>query len=285
MRGNTMTKRRNRSGNQENIRHANRVKIQESRGVGKIKGVDRHESRAKQGNDLIASDRAAFSEDYKLDWFKPTEKQQEIVYSMLENDLTIVSASSGCGKSTTAIWQGLQDLKRGKYKRILFIKSAVESSDDAIGFLSGNASEKLEIHFRASRGIFMQFMSEAKLQMEEKRGRINFAIPNFIQGATFDDTLMILDEMQQVSPPILKLLMERAGQNTSILLLGDKRQRYANKKREDGFTFFVNMVTKVDEEGRYSDVETIGYVEMTAADNMRSDLSKLIVALFEEDDE
>jgi phosphate starvation-inducible protein PhoH len=243
---------------------------------------DRHESRTQRGTEMIMSERAVNNEEYKLDWFKPTEKQKEIVYSMVENGLTIVSASSGCGKSTTAIWQGLRDLKAGKYKRILFIKSPTDSSDDAIGYLTGDAASKLEIHLRASRGIFSQFMSEAKLEMEEKRGRINFAIPNFIQGATFDDTLIIIDESQQLSPPILKLVMERVGEGSSVVVLGDKRQRYAYRKREDGFSFFVNLVTDIDDEGRYSKIENIGYVEMSAADNMRSELSKLVVALFEE---
>lgn len=273
---------RNRSGNSESKRHRNRNAQQDKSGRGKVKNT--HGTKTNRGNEQIANDNKVNNEDYNLSWFKPTKNQQDIIYSMHEDALTIVAASSGCGKSTTAIWQGLKGLKKGEFKKILFVKTPVESSDDAIGFLTGDSNQKLEAHFLASRGIFMQFMSESKLQMEEKRGRINFAIPNFIQGSTFDDTLIIVDESQQLSPAILKLVMERVGKGSKIVLLGDKRQCYANKKRVDGFTFFVNMVTKIDEEGRYSDVETIGYVEMGAEDNMRSELSKLIVALFEQED-
>jgi len=261
-------------------RHVNRNAQQDKTGRGKVK--DRHGSRTQSGTELVMSERAVNNEDYKLDWFKPTESQKEIIYSMCTNTCTIISASSGTGKSTSVIWQALKELKKGNYKKIMFIKTAVESCDDSIGFLPNDADSKLKPHFEASRGIFMQFMSEAKLNMEEKRGRIEFKIPNFIQGATFDDTLMILDEMQQVSPAILKLILERVGKGSSVAVLGDKKQRYAFKKREDGFSFLVNMVTDVDDEGRYSNVDSIGYVEIPASENMRSEFSRLIVGLYEE---
>lgn len=267
----------NKTGNQENVRKANRQGVQKRK-------EDKHESRSRQGTEAIMSERAAQSEDYKLDWFKPTESQRDIIHSEIINDLTIVAASSGCGKSTTAIWQGLKEMKRGIFKKILFVKTPNESGDDPIGFLSGDSDQKLTAHLEASRGIFMNFMSEAKLQMEEKRGNIEFKIPNFLQGSTYEDTLFIIDEAQNMSPPSLKLVMERAGIGSKIILLGDKRQCYSSKKREDGFTFFINKVTEVDEEGRYSNVDTIGYVEMSAKDNMRSPLSQMVVGIFEEGD-
>lgn len=275
-----MARRKNNSNNVGSTRHANRNAQQDKTGRGKVK--DRHDGRAQTGTELVMSERAVNNEDYKLDWFKPTESQKEIIHSMCVNTCTIVSASSGTGKTTSVIWQALRELKRGNYKKIMFVKTAVESCDDSIGFLPNDADSKLKPHFEATRGVFMQFMSEAKLAMEEKRGRIEFKIPNFIQGATFDDTLMILDEMQQVSPAILKLILERVGKGSAVAVLGDKKQRYAFKKREDGFSFLVNMVTDVDDEGRYSAIDSIGYVEIPASENMRSDFSRLIVGLYEE---
>lgn len=245
----------------------------------------KHESRAERGNKELMDEQRVKREGYNLAWFSPTEKQKEIIQSMCVNDLTLCSASSGCGKSTTVIWQALKDLKDGYYKRILFIKTANESADDKIGYLPSTAEDKLAVHFEATRGIFKQFMTTEKLAMEEKHGKIVMAIPNFIQGSTFDDTLIIIDESQSISPPIMKLLLERSGVNTRCVVLGDKRQRYSKDKRADGFTDLVKMVTDVDEEGRYSKIDTIGYVEMSAEDNMRSDLSKLIVSLYEAQDQ
>ena len=262
-------KQRKRSNNNNQVtRHPNRK--------------DKHESRVERGNKELLDEQRVKREGYNLNWFSPTEKQREIVHSMCVNDLTLCSASSGCGKSTTVIWQALKDLKDGYYKRILFIKTPNESTDDKIGFLPSTPEDKLAVHFKATRSIFTQFMTSEKLAMEEKHGKIIMTIPNFIQGATFDDTIIIVDESQSISPPIMKLLLERSGVNTRCVVLGDKKQRYSKDKRADGFTDLVKMVTDVDEEGRYSKIETVGYVEMFAEDNMRSPLSKLIVSLYED---
>ena len=67
-------------------------------------------------------------------------------------------------------------------------------------------------------------------------------------------------------------------------MLGDKAQRYAAKKRLDGFTDFVDMITEVDEEGRYSVEDLMGYVELPASENMRGELSRRIVTLYEAKD-
>lgn len=261
----------------------NRQAIQKRKGKGKIKHLDNHQTKQQQGMEEIISEQQAASQDFNLGWFKPTPTQKDIIMSMCCNDLTAVQGSSGTGKSTTVIWQALQDLKRGMYNKILFIKTPSEQGDDQIGYLSGDADQKLEKHFEAMRSIFYTFMSKEKLRLEEKRERIQFNIPNFVQGMTFDNSLVIIDEMQAISVDTVKLLLERAGENTRVVCLGDKNQRYSAKKRSDGFSHFVSMITAVDENGvRESTEETMGYVEMTAKDNMRSELSRRIVELYED---
>lgn len=245
---------------------------------------NRGESRADRGNKELAEDARINREVYKLDWFVPTETQKEIKRSIYENPLTAVQGSSGCGKSTTAIHEGLRLLSSGQYKKLLFIKSPTECTDDMIGYLSGSETEKLSVHMEAMRTIFYDFMTKEKLAMEEKRGRIKFSIPNFEAGKTFYDSYIILDESQFYSPSTMKLLLERVHESSKVVVLGDKAQRYAAKKRPDGFTDFVEMITEVDEEGRYSVEDLMGYVEMTAEDNMRGELSKRIVTLYEAKD-
>ncbi|ASV41290.1 PhoH family protein [Vibrio phage ICP1_2006_E] len=262
-------------------RHANRNAQQDRSGFGKVKG--RNENKVMQGQRQIAEEYVTDNQDYRLDWFQPTEEQKDIIYSMCVNDLTSVQAPSGCGKSTTVIWQGLNDLKRGVYKTIIFVKAPDESGDDQIGYLKGEAESKLEPHFESMRGIFHQFMSSEKLRMEERRGRIQFKIPNFLKGATLDNALIIFDESQSNTPPTIKLVTERAGLDSKVVLLGDKSQRYSVKKRADGFTHFNKMITYVDDEGnRVSKEPTMGYIELSTSGNMRSDLSRRITELYEE---
>ncbi len=248
---------------------------------GVTRAEKREKAREKVGNMQLSQDNKAKHEEYKLDWFSPTPKQTLITDSMKFNALTALQGSSGTGKSTTVIWQGLQDLKKGLYQKIIFVKPATETCDDKIGFLSGSADEKLLVHFDSMRTIFQDFMSKEKLAMEEKRGHIEFTIPNFITGRTLSNTLIILDEAHLNSPSITKLLMERAGEGSRIIIMGDKMQTYAKDKRADGFSDFVYKITEVVEGVRTSTVDGFGYIELGAGDNMRSDLSRAIVSIYE----
>ena len=239
--------------------------------------------REKQQAHMVADAERKHASHYRLDWFEPTPIQEEICMSYYSNDLTAVQGSSGTGKSTTVIHLALTDLKDRRFKKIVFCKTPAELGDDKIGFLSGDAKEKLTMHFEAMRSIFHTFMTKEKLTMEEANGHIEFTIPNFIAGRTIDNAIFILDESQLLSPGTTKLLLERAGENCKVVIMGDKAQNYACKHRDDGFTDFVKRVTRIDEDGcRVSIQPTMGFVEMKAGDNMRSDLSRRIVELYEE---
>ena len=241
--------------------------------------IDRRESKKKKKEKLKEFN--GTNDDYDLSWFKPTTSQKEIIRSAIENDLTIVQGSTGSGKSSTAIFHALSELKAGNFKQLMFVKTASEAGDDQIGYLSGNESQKLAVHMESMRYIFLDFMSYNKLEMEEKRMNIKFTIPNFIQGRTLYNTILLIDEAQSISPKTMKLLLERLGQGSKCILLGDKYQRYSAKNRDDGLTDLVNMVTRDDPNGRYSTVPNIGYIDIPASENMRSDISKTIAQLYE----
>lgn len=235
------------------------------------------QTRSQRGEQGIAEDNTSQQQDFNLSWFKPTPSQQQIVRSIQYNLLTAVQGSSGTGKSTTAIWTALKLLKEGHFKNIVFIKSAAEYGDDQIGFLTGDQNQKLQAHFEVMRSIFHDFMSPTKLEYEEKRKRITFTVPNFIAGKTFYDSIVILDEAQTLSPMTMKMLLERASDSSRFVILGDKKQTYASRKRTDGFTDFVSKIVGPD--GCCLE-EDMNVIYMTSDDNMRGKLSKRVLELY-----
>lgn len=243
---------------------------------------------AKKQADIIthSSYQGKQGSNYNLDKFQLTENQLLIEDSIYENVATIVQGSSGVGKTTVAVRTALQLLKgNNHYDKVRFIKNPTESGDDAIGFLTGDKDEKLEKHFEVMRRVFLRFMSAGTLECDEKNGKISFDIPNFIQGDTFENEVVIVDESQNMSPSTLKMVMERCGENTILIVLGDKLQTYAVNSRKDGFTDFISRITDVElgEDGkeiRYSKEPLFGYIELTTDDNKRSDLSKRITELY-----
>ena len=238
-----------------------------------------HKTRQLLGEQQLAEDRRKkeFDRDWNLGWFQPTGKQLDIIDSFDDNIFTVVSAASGCGKTSTALWKALNELKAGNYRQVIFIKNPAEVGDDRIGFLSGSETDKLLAHYETTKYIFHDFISPEKLENDIRNKKIRLTIPNFVLGATFDYSIVILDECQVMSPSTMKLLLERCGTNTKYFILGDNQQRYAISKRSDGFSDLINRIA-VGNEVIYSN---FGLIEMTADDNMRSIGSKLALKVYE----
>lgn len=225
--------------------------------------------------------KAVGNDDYRLDEFTPVGNQEAIVRSMVWNDLTIVNAPAGTGKTTTALWKALQMLKAGDFRKLIFLKNPTEVGDDQIGFLSGDKTDKLAAHYESTKRIFQQFMTANKLENDIASGKIELNIPNYALGATWDNSIILIDEVQLMSPNTVKLLLERAGLNTRIVIMGDVNQTYAIKRRANGLGDLLDRVVPINEEGeRETIVDFIGYVEMTTADNQRSRLSQFITEVY-----
>lgn len=248
---------------------------------------DKHEARVNRGNQQLREDlnKRQFGNDWTLDWFNPKGLQLDCIDSFIKNTFTIINGPSGSGKTSTALWCALHSLKNRDASQIVFIKNPVECSDDLIGYLSGNEQDKLSAHFDTTKRIFHQFMSKNKLECDISKDKIRLTIPNFLLGATLPNAVVIIDEGQTMSPPIMKMLLERCGENSKYIILGDPTQRYAAKKRADGFSDLIERVTvpiphTLDARtSKYP--RDFGYIKMTRHDNQRSEGSKLINMIYE----
>ena len=222
-----------------------------------------------------------FDNQYKLDWFTPEGSQHLITEAMDDCELIVVDAPSGTGKSTTVLWKALNDYKQRKYQKVLLIKNPTEAGNDQIGFLSGDKSSKLEAHMESMKSIFLQFMSSGKLENDIKNENIVLDIPNYLLGRTFDDTLILLEEAQTMSPETVKLCAERAGQGSKVVVVGDSKQRYSVKGRKDGLRDLIEKVTQEHAGYLIPKYANVGYIRMESDNNMRSSLSKFITEIYE----
>lgn len=247
-----------------------------------MKGANNQRStrKVKQDKGLERVPSSKFS-SFELSWFNPVGDQQKIVDSMDIHDLTIVDSPSGTGKSSTVLWKALTDYKNKVFDKIYLIKNPTEAGDDQIGFLPSSAEDKISVHMEAMKSIFYQFVSKEKLENDIKAENIILTIPNFLLGRTIDHAIIILEEAQTMSPNTVKLICERAGQGSIVVAVGDSKQRYSVKKREDGLNDLISRVTEETEQGIVSKYEEVGYIKMTSDNNMRSSLSKFITEIYE----
>jgi predicted ribonuclease YlaK len=233
------------------------------------------------GLERVVNKKPSFDRDWDLDWFIPEGKQKFIVELMDEKELVVVQGASGTGKSSVVLWKALKDYKQGKYRKVILIKTPCESGSDQIGFLAGDRESKLEAHFESMEYIFHQFMTKEKLKNDRAAANIVLEIPNFLQGKTFDDSIIVLDESQNMDPLTVKLCAERAGRNSKVVVVGDPRQTYAIKKRQDGLKDLIEKVTHEYSGLKFSKYPRVGFVKLETDHNMRSNLSRFITEIYE----
>ena len=209
-----------------------------------------------------------------LNRFVPTANQNKIVTSICNNTITLLEAPAGTGKTSTVLYTYCKDYLKNTNMDILIIRTPVEAGLDSIGFLPDTKEAKLEPHFAAYRKILTDFLGP-KFNADLGK-RIHFDIPNFQISQTWDNKLVIIDEAQQLPPLICKLLLERIGMNTKVVMCGDPTQLYSGGKR-NGLTDAVERFVDASGQPKYKD---IGYVTLDAEDVLRSDIVKTVIKAY-----
>jgi len=144
-------------------------------------------------------------------------------------DLVTLAGAAGTGKTYMALAAGLHQIYEDRrFERIIVTRETIAMGEE-IGFLPGSEEEKMAPWMGG-----IQDNLESLLRVDEGwaaaatkdmlAGRILYRSPSFMRGRTFNDTFLIIDEAQNLSPKQVKSLITRAGRNTKIICLGNVRQ-------------------------------------------------------------
>lgn len=223
-----------------------------------MKQVKRQSRREKveQGNIPVVNRKAnTWDGNYGYHNFKMTESQQELIGKIHENTLVFCDSPAGTGKTTAVLYAFVKEYLKDNSKQIVVIRTPVEAGGlDKVGFLPDSLESKLEVHFSSSKKILEQLLNKGKVETDLEH-RIKFKIPNFELGATWDNCLVVIDEAQQLQPMIMKLLLERIGVGTKVVVLGDGNQLYASEaSKRNGLTDAISRFFDKEDNPKFDDI-------------------------------
>lgn len=205
---------------------------------------------------------------------KPT-KTHEAYYNALrdkKNMPVVAYGSAGTGKTYGAVGRAVEWLADGRKNQVILIRPNV-SFADTNGYLPGTEREKLEPWIKPLEQNFVQNGIGIRHQQDlEKNGRIRYHMLEHIQGLTFDNSLIIVDECQNMTFEQLRVLTTRIGQYSKLVLCGDIAQT-SPKFKGSGLASFIKMVETLD-----LPIHTINF---TKEDIMRSETCKMMIEAFE----
>ena len=152
----------------------------------------------------------------------------------LLNDLSIplvtLLGKAGTGKSFLAIAVALQLINEGTFDKIVVMKPLIPVGGKDIGALPGDKFEKISAWLGPIRDNIDQILGSKSLSannmFEEmcRDGIIEVEAMAFIQGRSIPRSIIILDEAENISPREARMVVERCGKDSKVILLGDLSQ-------------------------------------------------------------
>jgi PhoH-like ATPase len=159
-----------------------------------------------------------------------------LIDAAMNPNIPLVSCSgiSGGGKTLSVLASALQlVLNDHKYGSLVIYKSVQGIEGEEIGFLPGELGDKIAPVMSSLSDSFAFLFSDksktkdtwkVKLHQYITNNTISFEAINFARGRSFSDTLIILEEGQNINQHTMKLLLTRIGSNSKIIITGDTQQ-------------------------------------------------------------
>lgn len=181
-----------------------------------------------------------------LKTFEPLTDNQRLFYDMYRGGGYFIGmfGSPGVGKTFLATYKAIEEvlLKDNPFKQLVIIRSTVQTRD--VGFLPGSLEEKQEIFEMPYKEICTTLFgrSDAWDRLKEQ-GYARFISTTAIRGISIDDSIIVVDEAQNMSWPELSTVIGRVGHRSKIMFCGDKFQNDLVKSKNDvsGLSTFLDV--------------------------------------------
>ena len=201
-----------------------------------------------------------------------TDSQQTVFDTWKEGKNQFLFGCAGTGKTFVSLYLALQQVLKNEtpYDKVIVVRSLIPTRE--IGFLPGDEEDKAAL-YQVPYANMMQFMFEQPNEQAfsmlyerlKSQGSFFFLSTSFLRGLTFDNSIIIVDECQNLNFHELDTIITRVGQNSKIFFCGDFGQSDLTKLNEkNGLMDFLQILQNMDEfdctEFNIGDIVRSGFV-------------------------
>ena len=209
----------------------------------------------------------------QLNEIKPVTDSQKVVFDSWKQGLNqFLFGCAGTGKTFVSLYLALSEVLKNDtpYDKVVMVRSLIPTRE--IGFLPGDEEDKAAL-YQVPYSNMMQFMFEQPNEQAfeslynriKAQGSFYFLSTSFLRGLTFDNTIIIVDECQNLNFHELDTIITRVGQDSKIFFCGDFSQSDLTKMHErNGLMDFLQILQEMDEfncvEFNIGDIVRSGFV-------------------------
>ena len=196
------------------------------------------------------------NEDYLLK-VEPLTENQTVMFDAYEAGKNLFAyGCAGTGKTFVALYLALKDVlnEYTPYEKVYLVRSLVATRE--IGFLPGTHEDKASLYQIPYKNM-VKYMFEMpddnsfEMLYENLKAQetVSFWSTSFLRGTTLDNSIVIIDECQNLNFHELDSIITRCGQDTKIIFCGDARQSDLQKSNErTGIIDFMKIVQSMEED-------------------------------------
>lgn len=203
-----------------------------------------------------------------------SDGQARYLKALRDGALVFAIGPAGTGKTYLAVANAVALLRRGKLKKIVLVRPAVEAGEH-LGFLPGDLEAKINPYLRPLLDALHDLMDYDQIRRYTSNDLIEIAPLAYMRGRTLNDAFVILDEGQNATVPQMKMFLTRMGQNARIVVTGDITQVDLPIGTTSG------LADAVERLGR---IEGVSIVTLDKADIVRHPLVQAIVDAYDVSD-
>lgn len=225
---------------------------------------------------MATKNREKFQKEHVREPITPMTFNQERYISAIEEDVSPLTGhgayvfgigNAGTGKTWVASMIAADMYLAKKYTRIIITRPTVPCGEE-LGALPGELHEKFDPWLQAVTVPLKQRIGQNKWDCDW--GKNIFAEPlQFMRGKTFDNSIIIVDEAQNLTREQAEMVTTRVGDNTKMILCGDTSQNdhkfnyKRQQKEQSGLDWLINEIRRQNEPG-------IEIIQFTMDDCVRS---------------
>ena len=205
---------------------------------------------------------------YQFREVKPLNQvQSEYLHSIRTNEITFGIGSAGTGKTFISAGYAAKELYDRHIDKIILTRPNVETGR-GLGFLPGELDEKYAPYLEPFESIFTQLLGKGFYDYALKSKQIDPKPLGFMRGTSFDNTIILVDEVQNMTKTEFKMLLSRIGKNCKMILSGDPEQ---SDITNSGLPDAINRLQRVP---------SIGITRFEDDDIVRSKICKNIILAY-----